>query len=205
MLLHICNILHGLLQMPSLCLCLEQLNICQDVAIVVREFDTEPLILKNRSRRVNPKEWDFCVLASDCSSCFSWHQWVNNSWAAAAASVWKAAAAAVGLSSSSSLESSSWPAAGHGERKGGFQRKEAAQPRRKSLALTTFQTAFRREDTKPANAKGHSIQWLYKTQAGFSLVVAILASWKISSLVNDHHLKDLFSLQKKNLSISRKR
>ena len=195
MLLHICNILHGLLQMPSLCLCLEQLNICQDVAIVVREFDTEPLILKNRSRRVNPKEWDFCVLASDCSSCFSWHQWVNNSWAAAA-----------GLSSISlESSSSSWPAAG--ERKGGFQRKEAAQPQRKSLALTTFQTSFRREDTKPANAKGHSIQWLYKTQAGFqvSLVLAILASWKISSLVNDHPLKDLFSLQKKNLSIFRKR
>ena len=119
--------------MPSLCLCLEQLNICQDLAIVVREFDTEPLILKNRSRRVNPKEWDFCVLASDCSSCFSWHQWVNNSWASAAAGL-----SSISLESSSS---SSWPAAG--ERKGGFQRKEAAQPQRKSLALTTFQTAFR--------------------------------------------------------------
>ena len=133
--------------------CLVHLNICQQVAIVDWEFDLEPLICKNltaiKESFVNSKEWDFCVLASDCSSCFSWHQWVNNSWAAAA-----------GRSSSISLErssSSSWPAAaGRWWWKGSFQRKEAAQPQRKSLALTTFQTSFRRDHTKPANTKGHS-------------------------------------------------
>ena len=94
--------------------CLVHPHICKHAPIVGGEFDLEPLICKNlmatKESFANSKEWDFCVLASDCSSCFSWHQWVNNSWAAGAA--------AAGLSSSSSisLESrSSWPAAGRGE------------------------------------------------------------------------------------------